>query len=340
MRALFYLCLALLFPTWAQSETFNVQERAAILDHGPWPPPILKDTTNPVSGDPAAIAFGRALFVDKRLSRAGDIARSSCHRANAAFADGLKVSQARIRLTRNTPSLWNVGFNRWFGWGGASDNLWAASLRSILSPDELAGGPDLFIAALAQYPALADAYAAGLGEAYTETARSSSCAVLLKASRALAAYLEVMVSPRTAFDRFRDALAANTAVGVAAYPDAAKRRLKIFIGRGNCSLCHSGPHFTNGEFEDVVIPYFIGPGKVDRGRYGDLQEFQRSPMKMSGAFSSDRELPRARLTERARLQPKDFGAFRIPSLRQAALTSPSMHNSSLATLRDVVKHYS
>jgi cytochrome c peroxidase len=39
-------------------------------------------------------------------------------------------------------------------------------------------------------------------------------------------------------------------------------------------------------------------------------------------------------------QHKNFGEFRVPSLRNVANTAPYMHNGSLATLRDVVQHYS
>jgi len=41
-----------------------------------------------------------------------------------------------------------------------------------------------------------------------------------------------------------------------------------------------------------------------------------------------------------RLEHRNFGEFRTPSLRNLALTAPYMHNGSLATLRDVVNHYS
>jgi cytochrome c peroxidase len=41
-----------------------------------------------------------------------------------------------------------------------------------------------------------------------------------------------------------------------------------------------------------------------------------------------------------RLEHRNFGEFRTPSLRNLALTAPYMHNGSMATLRDVVNHYS
>ena len=41
-----------------------------------------------------------------------------------------------------------------------------------------------------------------------------------------------------------------------------------------------------------------------------------------------------------RLEHRNFGEFRTPTLRNLAVTAPYMHNGSLATLRDVVDHYS
>jgi cytochrome c peroxidase len=40
------------------------------------------------------------------------------------------------------------------------------------------------------------------------------------------------------------------------------------------------------------------------------------------------------------MQHRNFGEWRVPGLRNVAQTAPYMHNGSLATLRDVVKHYS
>ena len=40
------------------------------------------------------------------------------------------------------------------------------------------------------------------------------------------------------------------------------------------------------------------------------------------------------------LEPRNWGEFRTPSLRNVAVTGPWMHNGSVATLRDAVLHYS
>jgi cytochrome c peroxidase len=50
--------------------------------------------------------------------------------------------------------------------------------------------------------------------------------------------------------------------------------------------------------------------------------------------------PRAVTTQHVVIEPRHFGEFRVPGLRQLAHTAPYMHNGSLATIEDVVRHYS
>src|SRR5258707_12684305 len=64
--------------------------------------------------------------------------------------------------------------------------------------------------------------------------------VLVDAAKALAAFQATLISPRTPFDSFRDALLAGDREGAGRYPLAAQRGLRIFIGAGNCSACHFG----------------------------------------------------------------------------------------------------
>ena len=40
------------------------------------------------------------------------------------------------------------------------------------------------------------------------------------------------------------------------------------------------------------------------------------------------------------LEHRHFGEFKVPSLRNLARTAPYMHDGSLTTLREVLRHYS
>ena len=116
----------------AEPLSLDDEQIAKIVRHGPWPPPEQSDYSNRVSGKPAAIAFGQLLFFDKRLSRDGTIACASCHDPARGWADGKPRAGGLARLDRNTQSLFNVRYNRWFGWDGRTDSLWrTVSGRSL-----------------------------------------------------------------------------------------------------------------------------------------------------------------------------------------------------------------
>jgi cytochrome c peroxidase len=124
------------------------------------------------------------------------------------------------------------------------------------------------------------------------------------------------------------------------YPVAAQRGLKIFVGKGNCGTCHFGPQFTNGEFADTGVAFFVANGEVDPGRFGGIKKLRSSAHNLLGRFNDDPSRARATGTRHVESQPRNFGEFRVPGLREVARTAPYMHNGSLATLRDVVKFYS
>ena len=79
--------------------------------------------------------------------------------------------------------------------------------------------------------------------------------------------------------------------------------LQIFTGKGRCIACHTGVSFTDHNFYDIGLP------GTDLGRGKELG------------------LPVANHT------------FKTPTLRELAWTAPYMHDGSLATLEDVLRHY-
>ena len=152
--------------------------------------------------------------------------------------------------------------------------------------------------------------------------------------------METLRTERTPFDDFRDALARGDREAMARYPAAARRGMKTFVGKGNCSVCHFGPAFTNGEFHDVGIPFALGPGRIDAGRHEGIKRLRASPFNLLGPYSDDATDAAATKTRHVEPQHANFGQFKTPSLRNVALTPPYMHDGRIATLRDVVRHYS
>ncbi|MFY7958792.1 MAG: cytochrome c peroxidase, partial [Elsteraceae bacterium] len=136
------LLAAWTLPAGAETLDFTAEEIARIVRHGPWPPPYAPDPSNRVSGDPAAIALGRALFFDRRLAPDQAMSCASCHDPAHGWAEAKPVSDGRARLTRNAIGLLDVRTRRWFGWDGGQDSLWAMSLRPIIAPLELAATPE------------------------------------------------------------------------------------------------------------------------------------------------------------------------------------------------------
>jgi cytochrome c peroxidase len=313
---------------------FTDQETKKILSHGPWPPAPRRDPTNRVSGKPEAIALGERLFFEPRLSGSGSVLCATCHAPFRHFQDGRARAFGLELVERNTPTLVNAGFYRWYGWDGAQDSLWAQSIRPILDPREMRASASHVARVLRTH------FATDYAKAFNRAVPADDEEALVDAGKALAAFQETLVSGRTPFDDFRDALERGDAQAVSHYPMAAQRGLAIFVGKGNCSVCHFGASFTNSEFADTGIRHFVARGRVDGGRFEGIRRLKASPYNLLGRFSDDRSGATATGTKHVELQHRNFGEFRVPGLRGAALSAPYMHDGSLATLRDVVRHYS
>jgi cytochrome c peroxidase len=318
---------------------FTPEERKRILAHGPWPPKLARDPSNRVSGRIEAVAFGERLFYEPRLSGGGSVHCASCHRPGQEWQDGRPRGLGLEEVDRNTQALMNVRFQRWFGWDGAGDSLWAQSIRPLLDEREMASSARHVADLLRHDPS----YRRGYERAFQRPPPADDDELLADVGKALAAFQETLVTGRTPFDEFRDALEKNDAEGVKRYPAAARRGLKIFVGKGSCSVCHFGPQFTNGEFADTGVPFFRARGAragVDAGRHDGIRRLRQNAFNLLGRFNDDPARSSATGTRHVELQHRNFGEFRVPGLRNVARTAPYMHNGSVSTLRDVVAFYS
>ena len=282
----------------AQDAPFTDSEIRAILAHGPWPAAATSDPSNRVSGRQEASEFGERLFFDRRLSSGGRFSCGSCHVPERNWTDNLTRGVAAAEVDRNTPTLMNMRLGRRFGWDGASDNLWSQSIRPILDPRELGASPRHVAELVRKDDQLACRYRKGFGAAPSPT---DDEAVLVDVGKALAAFQETFESPPTPFDRFRNALARGERITPWLYSEAAQRGLKLFIGKGDCASCHSGPNFTGGELHDNGFSSHAAPGRSDAGREG---------------------------------------RFKVPTLRHLLLSAPYGHHGEIETLAEVVRHYS
>jgi cytochrome c peroxidase len=328
--------LLLLLGAPALAATFTDEEARRIQAHGPWPAPWSRDPSNRVSGDKDAIDLGERLFFERRLSVNSEISCSRCHLPERNWSDGLPRAVGLKEVDRNAPSVVNVRYHHWFGWDGAHDSLWAQSINPILDPRELG----MSAASVAKFIRSDHDVSCRYRKTFGAAPGSDDEKILVDAAKALAAFQETLVSGRTAFDDFRDALARGDKTAMAKYPESAQRGLKIFIGKGACDVCHIGPAFTNGEFHDTGVSFFVRPGEVDPGRYGGIKKLLSDRMNLLGPYSDDPKRSTAVGTQHVSLEHRNYGEFKVPSLRNLESSMPYMHNGSLASLREVVKHYS
>jgi cytochrome c peroxidase len=346
--------------------TFDEHERKLISSLSPLPAPP-RDTTNRVDGNPQAIALGKALFSDTRLSGDGKFSCASCHDPALSWTDGKEVAVAAGVGPRNTPSLWNMAHNRWYFWDGRADSLWSQAVKPIernielnssrlqvahvvsrdstlrKSYEELFGKlPDLKDTQrfpLVGGPQASDAVRQANWWSMNPDDRTAVTEVFVNVGKAIAAFEGTILTGPAPFDRFVAELKsgkAPTAMSV-----SAQRGLKTFIGVGNCVLCHSGPEFTNKEFHDIrVPPRSTTEGVRDAGRGTGLPQLFEDEFVSAGPYSDDPQGPRALHLVYLDAEAGFRGHFKTPGLRNVAKTAPYMHAGQYKTLREVVRHYS
>jgi cytochrome c peroxidase len=291
---------ALLVPAGAGAADpapFSAEEVRAILSHGPWPAPPAPAPGSPVSGKPEAIEFGERLFFDARLSGSGKFSCATCHVPERNWTDNRALGVAAAEVGRNTPTLTNLRLARRFGWDGAGDALWSQSLRPVLDSRELGSSARQVAGLVRSDEQLSCRYRHSFGT----PPPADDEAVLADVGKALAAFLETLNSPATPFDRFRAALARGEPIRPWVYSEAAQRGARIFVGKGGCSRCHSGPNFSDGELHDNGFSALAASGRPDPGR---------------------------------------DGKFKVPTLRHLLLTAPYGHHGRIETIAEAVRHYS
>lgn len=270
-------------PALAQSQVRELFAGLGLLEE------VKHPEDNPST--PAKVALGKRLFFDPRLSGDGKQSCATCHIPALGWADGRPTGvgfEGKV-LSRNTPTVLNSAHYSTFFWDGRASSLEEQALGPLFNPDEMNTTPEKLATTLAK----AQDYRQPFQEAFgTEPTVDG-------AAKALAAFQRALNSSDSPFDRWvrgdRDAMS-----------PAAKRGLRLFMGKADCTACHKGPTLSDDKFHNIGIP---GSGTTDKGRFDVTRD------------------------------PNDLGAFRTPGLRNVALTGPYMHDGSIKTLRETVTHY-
>ncbi len=118
---------------------------------------------------------------------------------------------------------------------------------------------------------------------------------------AIASFERTLETSKTPFDRYM-VNEDSTLLSI-----SAQRGRELFFNKAKCIECHFSPDFTGDEFRNVGL--FDGKKYNDSGRYNITKD------------------------------PKDMGKFKVPGLRNVAVTGPYMHNGMFKTLKEVIEYY-
>jgi cytochrome c peroxidase len=158
--------------------------------------------------------------------------------------------------------------------------------------------------------------------------------VIVNFGKAINAYLRKLTCGPGRFDAWvnGDATALNT---------EEVRGAQLFVGKGKCVSCHSGPQLTDQRYHNVGLPpavvsLIIQVGD-DPGAARGVPAMLADPLNVRGKFSDGDD---GRLDAFAKMEPeKMLGAFRTPSLRCVDRRPSFMHTGQLRHLPDVVSFF-
>ncbi len=259
---------------------------------------------------PAQVALGHALFFEPRVSGNGAVACASCHEPSRAFTDGRTRSVARSggSSLRNAPTVINSGLQ-----SGSFYDLRTTYLEDQISDvvsnaEEMHSSVERAAASLAGDARYQQLFSAAFEPAQEGSLTGHTVRV------ALAAYLRSLQALNSRVDQ---ALRGDTM----ALSLEERHGLNLFMGKGKCATCHFAPlyngtvppMYTESEVEVIGVP---ATNVVRRARIDPD----------SGRFHITRSTPH-------------LHAFKTPSVRNAALTAPYMHNGVYASLEEVVDFY-
>jgi cytochrome c peroxidase len=266
-------------------------------------PPIPAD--NPQTA--AKIELGKALFFDPRFSEHGTLSCNSCHNVMAAGDDNRphSIGMHDARGGRSSPTVWNAAFQSVQFWDGRAASLEDQAKGPVVNPVEM-GMADLeeVMLRINKIPG----YAVMFEAAFPGDAAPIN---IDNAVKAVAAYERTLITPNSPFDRYvkgeEKALTEQQIKGMNTFAEL------------GCNSCHSGANFSG-----PTLP--VGTGF-----------FQKFPTFPGSSYDQKYKL----LEDSGRFQvtqnENDKHMYRVPTLRNIALTAPYFHNGQVPTLDEAVR---
>jgi cytochrome c peroxidase len=265
------------------------------------PAGVLDNTpsNNNITNDGAQL--GRVLFYDKALSINNSTACGSCHAQTAGFADpsSKSIGFEGKHTARNSMSIINTSNENSYFWDGRTEKLETMVLQPVRHEVEMG------IEKAELLPAKLNAIA--YYKPLFKKAFGTEEITKERIGFAMAQFLRSLSSYSSRADE------ANVANNWGGDPNnvltpTERRGSALFFGNAGCATCHSGVNFR-------------GPNDHDVANIGlELSNVDKGIADVSGKAS-------------------DIGKFRVPSLRNIALTGPYMHDGRFTNLRAVINHY-
>jgi cytochrome c peroxidase len=295
-------------PKFAVRRTWRTSA-ASVFDSSAFDPSSYAPEFAPRSSA-ALVALGKRLFFDPRLSGPQTRSCASCHDPSKAFTDGRTRAQtlnaAAQPTARNTPTLINAAFEPTQFADQRAGSLEEQVARVLSSAAEMQSSDELVAMRLQKDSAYRAAFTHAI-PMHRDTAVTA-----LGVRIALAAYMRTLVALNSRFDR-----AVRGDSTVLSAPE--RRGFELFVGKARCASCHfmplfSGvapPEFVAEEPEVIGVPAAVGSARLDAdpGR-GGVDHIVGHNV-----------------------------AFKVPTLRNVALTAPYMHNGVFKSLEEVVDFY-
>lgn len=278
----------------------TIDETPYFLEYGRLPVPNLpSDNSLTVQG----VKLGRMLFYEQMLSKDGTQSCASCHRQLDGFSDTSQFSLGVEGLegTRQAMPIFNMAWHsNEFLWDGSASTLREQSLKPIQDPLEMNETLDNVVNKLKATQLYTDQFIRAFG---SEEITSE------KMSLAMEQFMLSIVSIDSKYDR--------SVQGTIQLSESEERGRLLFeteynpffpdMSGADCAHCHGGINFENDQFMNNGLDSDIG-------------------------FS---DIGREEVTGNA----ADRAKFKVPSLRNVALTPPYMHDGRFKTLEEVVDHY-
>lgn len=259
---------------------------------------------NPMT--PEKIELGTQLFFDPRLSLSGTISCNSCHNVMAGGDDGVRASFGieGLRGDRNSPTVWNSAFLSTQFWDGRAATLEEQALGPLVNPVEMGlPGHHVAVERISKIK--------GYQEQFKKVFGGKKPLTIDNVSKALAAFERTLVTKDSPFDKY-------IAGDEKAISKSAARGYKTFQEIG-CTTCHSGPNFSGPH-----LPLGVG----------FFQKFPTHPDEtLEKKYGFSKDLGRFTVTN----EETDKNMWRVPTLRNIAITSPYFHNGSVDDLGEAVE---